>query len=200
MGQVHRADERHLRTADAVALFWVVLWLVVGIWVGHQVFQLARLGESLSRSGQALDSSGQALQELRGVPLVGNRTGAFADQVRGTAAELISRGRQSQTAVRRLGVLLGLTTTLVPAGPVLLLYLPARVHRGRQRRQLLELLTRDGGDQDLEALLAHRALLTLPHGDLKQVTDTPVGDYRSGRYRHLADAELRRLGVHRIEC
>ena len=186
-------DSAGRRLADALAVTWCTVWLLVGAWVGDQVWQLSQLGEVLSRAGQGLDGSGRALQELRDLPVIGGTPGTIGDEVRRTAAEVVVQGRQAQDSTRRLAVLLGLTTALVPCLPVAL-YAVVRRHAGGERRRvsaLAEVL--DEGE--LEVHLARRALQHVPYARLLQVTATPERDFREGRTAALAAAELARLGL-----
>ena len=184
-----------LRLLDTLALAWCTVWLVLGVWVGSELWQLAGLGETLARSGSALDSSGRALQELRDIPLVGETPGRIGDQVRATAADVVTQGNEARGSARRLAVLLGLTVALLPLTPVLL-YLPLRVRAARDRREVRDLLSRlDEGEVD--AHLARRALQAVPYPDLLRATGSPERDFAAGRHRPLADLELARLGLRR---
>lgn len=184
-----------LRAVDALLLLWCTAWVVVGVWVGHELWQLARLGETLAQSGQALDDSGRALQELRDLPLVGDAPGTIGDQVRETAAQVLVRGQETQDATKRLAVLLGLCVALLPTAPALL-YLPVRARVLGDRRQVRGLVaTLDRSE--LDAHLARRALREVPYDRLLQVTPTPELDFAAGRHAALAEAELARLGLRR---
>jgi len=195
VGSLRRADPSQLRLVDGLLLFWCTVWIVVGIWVGHEIWQLSRLGGTLAQSGQALDDSGRALQELRDVPIIGDAPGAIGDEVRRTAADVVSRGREAQASTRQLAVLLGLTTALLPTVPVLL-YLPLRLGAAADRRRVRELVgTLD--EQELDTHLARRALQELPYERLLRVSPAPERDFEAGRRRALADAELARLGLRR---
>lgn len=184
-----------LRLLDALALAWCTVWLVVGVWVGSELWQLAGLGETLARSGSALDSSGRALQELRDIPLVGQTPGRIGDQVRATAADVVTQGNEASGSGRRLAVLLGLTVAVLPWTPVLL-YLPLRLRAGRDRRDVRDLLSRLD-EREVDAHLARRALHAVPYADLLRATDSPERDFVAGRHRPLADLELARLGLRR---
>lgn len=196
VGLVQRVDVRDLRLLDALVVFWCTLCVVIGAWVGYEIFQLARLGTSLAESGQALDSSGRALQELRSLPFIGDTPGAIGDEVRRTGADVAVRGAQARDNIRRLGVLLGLAAVLVPLSPVLLLYVPFRLRRRSDRRDVRRMLTH--GDQlDIDTYLASRALAAVPYKRLRRLTPAPWKDFEAGRHAALADAELRRLGLRR---
>lgn len=184
-----------LRTLDGVVVFWCVFWLVVGGWVGYELWQLSRLGTSLAEAGRGLDDAGRALQELRGIPIIGSTPGSIGDEVRAAAQEATLRGMSAAGSTRRLAVLLGLTTALVPLIPVLWLYLPRR--RAHERDVALVRLVLDGDPAEADGYLASRALRTHRYDELQRVADQPWRDYHAGRHRALADLELARLGLQR---
>lgn len=118
---------RDPRALDALAVFWVTLWLAVGSWVGYEVWQLSSLGTTLAQTGASLDTSGRALQELREVPVIGDTPGVLGDELRQTAVRVQDAGREARTHTRRLAVLLGVAVALGPSAPVLVLHLPRRL-------------------------------------------------------------------------
>lgn len=184
-----------LRVLDGAVVFWCFFWLVVGGWVGYEVWQLSRLGTSLAEAGRGLDDAGRALQELRGIPVIGSTPGAIGDEVRAAAQEASTRGQAAAGATRQLAVLLGLTTSLVPLIPVLWLYLPRRRAHERDVTLVRRLL---GGDpREADGYLAARALRSHSYDELQRVSATPWSDYQEGRHRRLADLELARLGLQR---
>ena len=105
---------------------WVTLWLVVGTWVGYEVWQLSDLGATVAESGRALDAAGSGLQSLGGVPVVGDQTSQVGDQVRANADDIVAAAGEAQSGARRLSVLLGLAVALVPSVPVLAVHLALR--------------------------------------------------------------------------
>lgn len=189
------ADTAAVRRADAIALVWLTVWLVIGVWVGHEIWQLAQLGEVLSRTGEGLDDSGRALQELRDLPVIGDAPGVIGDEVRRTAADVVVQGRQAQASTRRLAVLVGVATALLPALPVLL-HVGARRRRDGERR-VVRALSGTLDEDELETHLARRALQHVPYERLLRVSRTPERDFEQGRRAELADAELARLGLRR---
>lgn len=188
-------DSAGVRLTDALVLAWCALWLVLGVWVGWQIWQLSQLGAVLADAGLGLDDSGRALQELRDLPVIGDTPGTIGDEVRQTALEVVEQGRQTQASTRRLAVLLGLTTALLPALPALL-YAVGRHRASRERRALVK-AAQALDPEDLQTHLARQALQHLPYVRLLEVTDTPERDFREGRTAGLADAELARLGLRR---
>ncbi|GGK99587.1 hypothetical protein Ppa06_68080 [Planomonospora parontospora subsp. parontospora] len=124
-------DTSMVRILDGLMAAWVVLWLVVGVWVGQSLWELSRIGETIVSSGQAIDQSGSALQPIAELPLVGEAPGRLADQIRATGARIAVSGHELQVQMRRLSLLLGLAVALIPATTVLASYLPARLVRRR---------------------------------------------------------------------
>lgn len=194
---VRRAHANSVRTVDGVAVFWVVLWLVVGIWVGYSVWDLSRVGDTVSQSGRTLDGAAQALRSLREVPLIGDRLESLGDDVRATAADIVARGRDTEASLRRLAVLLGLVVSIVPALPVLAGYLPARLQRERQVHAIRRALLTRGADGGVEGYLAYQAICTMRVDELPDIPRESWPALSGAQLRALADLELQRLGLHR---
>lgn len=188
-------DRQTVRALDGLAVFWVVLWLVVGVWTGATMWQLSHLGDTVADSGRALDDAGRAVEAVADVPLVGDQASELAARVRATASDVQTQGEESRDAVRRLSVLLGLSVAVIPTTPLLGVYAPLRLARARDAAAVRRAL--DSGAPGLDAHLATRAVRHLPLPRLLAVTDDPVRDLRDRRFRALADAELRRLGLGR---
>ena len=106
---------------SAVAAVWCALWLLVGIWTGYELWQLGELGGAVAESGRSLASAGQALESLGGVPLVGERTGEVGVQIQSSSAAIVTEAEGAQGSLRQLAVLLGLTVSLVPSVPAVVL-------------------------------------------------------------------------------
>ena len=188
-------SRRAVRRADALAAFVAVLSLALGAATGVELGRLTLLGTGLQESASALESAGHGLQSLSGVPLVGSQVAELADGVVTTAAGVRAGAAQATAAVRVLAVLIGLVVALIPA-PVIASYVVFRARRARAVRELRRLLEApDGLGPALSAQLAHRAVLCLPHDDLRLISDDPWRDLAAGDYTPLAAAELRRLGL-----
>lgn len=194
------AHERTVRTLDGLVVFWVVLWLVVGLWSGYEIWQLSSLSRSTVKSGQALDGAGRAFQSLGNVPLVGDAPAQFGGRVRATAADIVASATEAGRSTRRLSVLLGLSITLIPVTPVLGLYVPGRLARRRDVRAIRKAVGSGSADPGLEAYLARRAVAHIPYPALRELSADPEGELANGRYRSLADAELSRLGISRLRA
>ena len=128
-----RARRRATLLADAGALAWIVLWIVLGTMVSSQVRQLTTVGDTLTSSGGALIRTGTALRSEADLPFVGPRVAQFAGQVTAAGRQAQASGRTSRESVERLSVLLGVSVAGIAAVPVLFAYVPFRVIRARQR-------------------------------------------------------------------
>ncbi len=183
------------RSLTVVVALWVLLWLVAGAVTGYQVRQLTEVSDSLVESAEALDSAGIALQDIGRLPIIGERPEALGNEVRETAREIDRAGAASRETVRTVSVLLGLALVLIPIVPVVAVYLPLRRASNRERTAVKRALAGAADDPVLEEYLAHQAVQNLPYSTLRQVTTDPWGDLRRGSLRHLANAELTRLGL-----
>ncbi len=181
-------------------VFWCVFWIVIGAWTGYQIFQLTGLTDSTVQSGKALQTAGRALSNLRDVPLIGDSTSQLGGQVRTTADGIVANGTQARQSVQRLGVLIGVAVALGPTGPVVLFYLPMRLARRREVNAVKRALNAGSAGPALEAHLAEQAVAHLTFERLWALTQDPRGDLARGHHRALADAELARLGLQRVEA
>lgn len=194
MSSLRGLDHRTVQVVDGIALFWVILWALLAGATGYQIWRLTGLSDTAEVSARAIDSTGQAVQRLSELPLVGEGPAELGDQIQETAQELDGRAEQTRGDVRRLSILVGLSTFLVPVSPVAGLYLPLRLSRRREVASIRAELRR-GRRPELDAYLAQRALSTLSFADLRRVSADPVRDLEQGRHGALAEAELGRLGL-----
>ncbi len=195
---VRTADSSTLRLLDALAIVWLVLWLALGVASGWTLWNLSDLGDTVTSSGHAIDSAGRALQQLGGVPVIGDQPAQLGKEAVTTAADISARGQEVKSELRLLAVLLGLAIVVMPTTPVLGFYLPLRLERRRTVATLRRSLSQRGDDPGLDRHLAEQALVTMSYADACAVVDgDPREAVEAGRTRALADAELARLGVDR---
>ncbi len=192
---IRTTDAWALAVLDGFVVFWIALWIVLGLLTGSQVWRLSSVSDSAQASAVAADTAGEALQSLSGLPLVGDRSGRLGDEVRAAADQVRVSAAQTDVTLRRLGFLLGASIILIPLTPVFGMYLPNRLTRSREVRALRRRLRRGAMDPPLQAYLARRAVDVLPYQQLCLVTDDPTGDLQDGRHDALARAELARLGL-----
>lgn len=186
-------DERTLRTWDGFVLFWVVLWVVVGAWAGVTIWHTADAGDTISSSGRSLVSVGSSLEDLADVPVIGTKPGEIGAEVAGNGQEIIARGQQVRSQLRRLGILLGMAIVGIPVTPVLGVYLPLRLAHRRERERIRREIGRRPDDACFDRYLADRAWANLSYDQIVEIQGR--AEPGSGSDRPLADAELTRLGL-----
>jgi hypothetical protein len=186
---------RRRRVVDALVLTWVLLWAFAGYTAGRALDKVSEVTRSAEGAGAAVVRTGESIRGVD-VPVVGTVFKDAGDSVIKAGRDAQAQARDSGHSVRRASILLGLAIWLVPSLPLLLLYGPVRVARGRETRALRLLVLDHPGDLELERLLAARALGHLPYRRLRAM-GAPWADFGAGEYRRLADAELAREGVRR---
>jgi len=116
---------------------WCALWLVVGVWTGHELWQLGDLGGAVADTGRSLSSAGEALQSIGSTPLVGRRTGELGVEISSRSADIVAEAESARGSLRQLAVLLGLAVALVPTVPaVVLLGVSRRLTSSRRQEPL----------------------------------------------------------------
>jgi hypothetical protein len=188
-----RFPQRSILAIDVLVVLWTLAWIVLGVTVGSFVSRLGAVGEGLEDAGGAIVRSGDSVDSLSDLPLVGEGFDTLAGEIRGLGRDTSERGRTIQDDVDRLAVLVGAGLALGPTIPVLVLWVPPRFSRERERRALTRSLR--AGDGLAMAYLANRAVATRGFRELQRVSDDPVGDLTSGRYEALAKLELDHLAL-----
>ncbi len=193
--RIQTASAPSVRLTDAFVVLWVVLWLAVGALAAYEIWQLTSLSTSVVDSGNALGTAGGALKDLGGIPFIGERIGGLGTQVSSTATGIVDSGKQTESSIKVLALVVGAAIGLGPAGPVLVLYLPARLARRRTRIAINRALRELDDQGQITAHLARQAVANLEFRQLMAVSGDPAADLAEGRYAGLAAAELRRLGL-----
>jgi hypothetical protein len=196
-GESQLLNARSVRWIDAGVAVWVVVWIVLGVLLWHDIGAQAQLSDDVIKIGAAVESTGEALGVVGGLPLVGERIGEFADRIQTMGAEVEASGQDSRSGIERTAVIAGLGLGVLPAALVLLLYLPARLRWKRYTGAIAAALPGAVNDPAFDEYLARRAADALPWGQLRAITPDPWGDIGRGECRALADAELERLGLRR---
>lgn len=192
---IRTTDARALGVLDGFVVFWVALWIAIGLITGSQIWQLSSVSDSARASASAADTAGEALQSFSGVPVIGDRSRQLGDQVRAAAEQVRAGAADTEVTLHRLGILLAVSIILIPLSPVFGMYLPLRISRAKEVRALRRRLRDGTPDASLRAYLAQRAVDLLPYQQIHAVSDDPVGDLRAGRHDALAGAELARMGL-----
>lgn len=189
------ADAKTIRTWDGLIIAWVVLWATLGVLTGVTIWQVAGAGDTITRSGGTLHSVGAGLQDLGKLPIIGERPRKLGEQVVLSADDISARGQDLKGSLRRLGLLLGIAILGVPATPVIGFYLPLRISRRREVKDIEEQLSEHPNEIDLDRYLAEHARAMLPYDVLARISTKPVSELSDAEARCLADAELARLGL-----
>ena len=176
--------------ADALVAAWVVAWALAGYTAGRALDQLSAVPRSAESAGSAVVRTGESIRDVE-VPVVGTVFEDAGDKVIEAGRGAEAQARESESDVHTAAVLLGLAVWLVPTLPLLFVYGPTRMHRGRETRALRGLLRDHAGDPELDRLLALRATAHLSYHRLRALGAPRAED------RVLADAELAREGVER---
>jgi hypothetical protein len=186
-----------IRTLDIVVVAWVIAWIAMGIYVGHDIRELRHVTKTASTTGHALDTVARSLQQLSSLPIVGSRLAPLTGQAQNEARSIEVASQATDQSISQLSILLGVAVALAPTVPLLALFVPLRVSQEREARAFRRALRQKTDDPVFEQFLARRAAENLPYHRLREISADPWRDIRDGRVRALADAELRRVGVSR---
>ena len=184
---------RKLVVLDMAVVVWTLAWIAVGVVVGLSVARLGELTDAFRTVGAAIGGVGGTLGSIH-VPILGGPLETASDAVRAAGRDVTARGDAVRGGVEQASVVLGLVVALIPILLVLLAYAPARLARVRETDALRTLVGAARDAPELEALLAERALRSLPYDRLRSLAPRPWEDDLVTR-RALAQEELRRLGV-----
>jgi hypothetical protein len=190
--------------ADAATIVWVGLWAVLGVRLYLGLAELAGAGRLIRDGGMNLISGGgQVAGAVEGVPLVGE---GAADRIRdafsAAGQPVVDFGSDIERLLLIVAGLLGLIVVVIAVVPWLNRYVPWRVARfqrlnagARVIRPPTQVGTTPPSREQLDRLLASRALHRLEYADLLTYTPDPFGDWISGRMDRLALAELETVGL-----
>lgn len=186
--------------ADLATWAWVGLWVAIGWWIYAAIAGYAESGRLLASGGARLQGVGVDLgTALGGLPIVGQGIHDLAVNAFHTAGEpLISVGSDLEGLVLLIARLLGLLVVAVMLIPWLSRYVPWRARRLTDMRAGHRAIRRAPSGiahEDVQRLLASRALHRLSYTELLSETPDPFGDFASGRYERLARAELASVGL-----
>jgi hypothetical protein len=190
--------------ADAATIVWVGLWVVLGIRLYGGLAELAGAGRLIRDGGIGLrNTGGEVAGAVEGIPLVGENAAAGIRDAFGTAADpVIAFGLDIERLLLIIAGLLGLMVVLIAVVPWLNRYVPWRVARVERlnaaarviRPVALANAPRLDADE-LNRLLASRALHRLEYAKLLEFTPDPFGDWAAGRLEGLVQAELESAGL-----
>jgi len=122
-------SDRDRRLLDTILAAWVVIWIVAGVLVWHEVRGLRPLAGTVAVAGRSLDDTAAALRGFSGVPLVGPSLRRVANDAAATAASARQSARDGRQSVDRLAVILGIAVPAVAILPLALAYALIRPRR-----------------------------------------------------------------------
>jgi hypothetical protein len=196
--EVSRERQKEL-IADVATLIWVVFWGRLAWQVYTVISGFAEAGRTIQDGGTNLTQAGRDLGlSMAEVPVIGGPaadlvSGAFA----GAGEPLIAFGGELEEFVLIVAVALALLLAVVALVPWLARYLPWRWRRIRLVRAAHRVVRRasDLPSEEVERLLAMRAISRLDYEALLDYTPDPLGDWAAGRHDRLAQAELASVGL-----
>lgn len=180
---------------DLFVLCWILCWG----WIARSVWSaLMAVVEPTRRTAAAAvnvrDDFRSAGDRAGGLPLAGEELRKPFDMAAGSLDSITIAAQDQIRSLERLALLCGLLLFIVPAGLVIVVWLPARLKFIRAASVTKGLLD---SPHDLE-LIALRAMATQPLDTLARISGDPVKDWREGRWAvivALADLELRTMGL-----
>jgi hypothetical protein len=180
---------------DIVVVLWVYLWIRAGFWVHDMVEKLAVPGQRLQTAGGGIaDNLADAGSKVNRVPLVGDQLVKPFNGAADAARAIADAGRQQQTIVHQMSVLLAVFAVSVPLALVVFLWLPLRL-RWMRRAGVASAVRAEPAGRDLLAL---RALAGQPLNELTRLGPDIAQSWRNGDAEAvdaLAALELKRLGL-----
>lgn len=187
-------SRRVLRWLDLLAVATVLAFAGLGAVAGLHLANLGQLGTGLADVARSLDMAARAVALLAEAPLVGDPADRLSASVAEAARSVGANAEDVRGSVSVLSVVVGVAIGVLPLPLLLGCYLPLRLARSREVRGLRRLV-RGPVDPLLVEHLAHGAVARIPYAELRRVSPAPWRDLDAGRHRHLAAAELARLGV-----
>lgn len=187
-------------TLDALVLAWTALWVIAGIAIHRTVLQLEVIADGVASTGRTFDSWIAAFRSST-PPVPGFRSSlqSLADSLeRATGAQLVQRGAAAHDAIERLALVLAVVVVLPPILTVASRFVSWRWRDARERGAALTFVSgvHDPARRDEAlALLAFRAVATLPFGRIVRVSPDPVGELLAGQYEALAGEMLKGVGL-----
>jgi hypothetical protein len=190
--------------ADIATAGWVFVWVSIGLQLYQTLSQLSSIGVDIGETGAGLERAAASLRlAMSQIPIVGGGVGDLVGgALQGIGSPLVRAGSDLEQLLLIIAAVLGLLLVAVFLIPWLNRYLPWRRQRwselnagDRAIRQSPAVRASVVADEDLERVLASRALYRLDYADLLEQSPDPIGDFVGGRYDRLARAELESVGL-----
>ena len=186
---------------DILAVLWTVAWALIGWQVHNLVTSLEVVADGITAAGTTFNSWIQSFRDAtpRNIPGLSSAFGDLANALQRSAGDpLVSRGMVAHTRIQQLAIVLGVLIALIPIAAVTGSYLVWRVRDAREiaaTGAFIRAAEASGQIQQANAVLAHRAVATLPFRQLMRASSDPIRNLGEGRYDALAEAMLRRAGM-----
>ncbi len=181
--------------SDVWMLFWIVLWIWIGVKIDDLVMNLAVPGRKLAEAGDGFEGGLlDAGDKVADVPLIGENIRTPFEKASEAGGALRGAGEAQVDAVDKLATFLGVTIAVMPILILLVLWAPIRIRFIRQATSAQKFIDA-APDLDLFAL---RALARQPMTELARVHDDPSGMWRAkdpAVVRALAALELKETGL-----
>lgn len=187
-------------TLDVLVLAWTALWVIAGIAIHRTVLQLEVIADGVANTGRMFDSWIAAFRNTTPpIPGFSGYVRSLTDSLqRATGDQLVQRGAVAHDTIERLALVLAVAVALPPILIVGTRFFSWRWREARERGATLAFVeaAHDPVHRDETlALLAFRAVATLPFGRIMKTSPDPVGQLLAGRYEPLAGEMLKGVGL-----
>ncbi|MDQ6773056.1 MAG: hypothetical protein M3024_08720 [Candidatus Dormibacteraeota bacterium] len=191
--------------ADLLVAAWTGAAIFAGVTVYKIVGGLRALTDAASETGRALNGWLDAFRQTpaSGIPIVGRALDDYVGRVidraqAGSGTQIIQHANSAAGAITNLSVALGLITAFIPIVLISVPFVVWRLADSAKRTSMLAYVQEAAAGHRIEeaqALLAFRAVATLPLPVLARVSRDPLGDLASREHRALAAALMERNGL-----
>jgi hypothetical protein len=198
------------RVSGIATAAWTVLWVSIGVRLYDGIAQYSATGVKISDTGSGIQNAGSILGGAIGsLPLIGEGAADLVEGAfEGIGDPLIQAGAGLEQILMVLAALVGMIVVAVALVPWLNRYIPWRllswrrlnagdraIHHRAAARTEGTADTPSVSDAEMERILASRAIHRLEFAELLEFSPDPIGDFVSGRYDRLAEAELTSQGL-----
>jgi hypothetical protein len=186
---------------DLAIVIWCAVWVAAGLAIYRLVTALWTVSDAIAGTGHIFNSwIGDFKSAVpRNIPFIGSYLSSAASALqKHTGDPLIQTGARAHDSIQHVAVALGVLTAAPPIVIVAGLYLIWRWRDAREMGSALAFVRaaeRGGTMEQARALLAFRAVATLPFRRLMKASRDPVGDLTAHRYDELAAEMLRSAGL-----
>jgi len=187
--------------ADAIVVFWTILWAYLGWLIYQTVMGLEAIADAITNTGLTFDQWIAAFKKAvpSDIPLLTKFLQDMADTLRQYSGDpLVTTGHNIHDTIFRVAISLAL---LIAVPPLLLVLIPYAGWRWRDMREtgaalaFVRIASITGRADAARAVLAYRAVSSLSFRQLMSASADPVGDLAEHRYDRLANAMLLRAGL-----